>query len=189
MATYERSRETTASPDQVWRFWSDTDTWPSWNPDVRAISLNGPFQSGTTGSMTTGRGTHPITLENVTGRSFDLVTQPMPATVFRFSCRVDPSPAGSRISQGLSMSGALAPIFGPLMGKRIAASFDPILVGLATAAQSGPAAAAAATPPAPPSPEPEAAPPTAPAEPAAPEPPAAAPDGGPATDESSPEAP
>jgi uncharacterized protein YndB with AHSA1/START domain len=137
MAAHERSRDTSAPPGRVWQVWSDPTTWPQWNPDVRAIDLDGPFEAGVTGSMTTGQGTHQIRLENVLGgRSFDLVTSPIPATTFRFHCEVTPTGSGSRISQGVSMSGLLAPIFSPLMGKRIAQSFEPILSGLAGAAEN-----------------------------------------------------
>jgi uncharacterized protein YndB with AHSA1/START domain len=136
MADLERSRETTAPPERVWEIWSDPSTWPRWNPDVKAISLDGPFASGTTGTMTTGAGTHRIRLENVvSGRSFDLVTSPLPATTFRFHCDVTPAAAGSRISQSLGMSGLLAPLFSRMMGGRIAASFERILAGLAREAE------------------------------------------------------
>jgi hypothetical protein len=130
--------QTAATPDRVWAIWSDTTTWPTWNPDVHAISLDGPFQSGATGEMTTGAGTHQIRLEDVVaGRSFDLVTCPIPATTFRFHCEVAPSHEGSRISQGVSMRGFLAPVFLRMMGSRIAESFRPILAGLARAAEDG----------------------------------------------------
>jgi Polyketide cyclase / dehydrase and lipid transport len=136
MATHERSMETPATPESVWTIWSDPTTWSTWNPDVRAVSLDGAFVSGAAGTMTTGAGTHQIRLENVSaGQSFDLVTSPVPATTFRFHCQVTPASTGSRISQSVSMSGLLAPIFSLLMGKRIANSFQPILVGLAKAAE------------------------------------------------------
>jgi Polyketide cyclase / dehydrase and lipid transport len=137
MAVHERSHTTSASPERVWAIWSDTATWPSWNPDVRSITLDGPFSSGTTGTMTTGNGTHKIRLENVvSGRSFDLVTSPIPATTFRFHCEINWEAAGSRISQGVRMSGLLGPIMSPMMGNRIASSFEGILAGLANAAES-----------------------------------------------------
>lgn len=144
MASHEGNLETNASTQLVWELWSDVRTWPSWNPDVSAISLEGPFASGTRGSMTTGNGTHDIRLENVVnGRSFDLVTSPMPATTFRFHCEVQPIATGSRVSQGVELSGTLAFIFSPLMGGRIAQSFTPILEGLAKAAESDRASATA----------------------------------------------
>lgn len=133
---HERSLDTSAPPENVWRIWSDTTTWPTWNPDVRAISLNGPFESGAIGSMTTGAGTHDIHLENVISqRSFDLVTSPAPASTFRFHCEVAPRDGGSRISQAVSMSGLLGPLFSLMMGNRIAGSFEPLLAGLARAAE------------------------------------------------------
>jgi hypothetical protein len=137
MAAHERSRETSAPPARIWGIWSDTSTWPRWNPDVRAVSVSGPFASGTTGSMTTGARTHEIKLENVVdGRSFDLVTAVVPGTTFRFHCEVSAAGAGSRISQGISMSGPLSIIFSPMMGGRIAQSFGPILDGLAREAET-----------------------------------------------------
>jgi hypothetical protein len=138
MAIHERSARSDASPEHVWKLWSAPDTWPDWNPDVRAIALDGPFVSGATGTMTTGQGTHAIRIENVVdGRSFDLVTSPAPASTFRFHCEVVPDAAGSRLSQDVSMSGPLGWLFSLLMGGRIARSFDPILSGLAQATERG----------------------------------------------------
>ncbi len=31
---YGTSVETTASPDRVWKIWSDMSTWGEWNPNV-----------------------------------------------------------------------------------------------------------------------------------------------------------
>jgi hypothetical protein len=93
--------------------------------------------TGTTGSMTTGAGTHDIRLENVDdGHVFDLVMSPIPATSFRFHCEVMPQGSGSTIMQGLTMSGLLVPIMSPMMGYRIAGSFEGILAGLARAAEA-----------------------------------------------------
>lgn len=136
MTSHERSRKTAATAGRVWSIWSNVSTWPQWNPDVRAVSLEGPFATGTTGSMTTGAGTHAIRLENVVqGQSFDLVTSPIPATTLHFHCEVAPEGSGSKISQGVRMSGLVAPIMSRLMGNRIAGSFEPILAGLATEAE------------------------------------------------------
>ena len=136
MATHERSRVTAAPPDRVWDIWSDVSTWPSWNPDVSAVSLDGPFASGTKGGMTTGAGTHAIRLENVvSGHSFDLVTSPVSVTTLRFHCQVVDDANGSGISQGVTKSGLLSPIVSPMMGNQIAGTFDGILNGLATQAE------------------------------------------------------
>jgi len=139
MAMHGQSLETKASPEAVWRLWSAPETWPTWNPDVTAISLNGPFAAGTTGSMTTKRGgTHPITLEEVqAGKGFQLCTKAMPGTTFHFKCEIVPlGSRGSRISQSISMTGGLAPLFSAMMGGNIAKSFEPILKGLAAKAEA-----------------------------------------------------
>src|SRR5947209_5765390 len=90
VATHERSREADAPAERVWRIWSDPSTWPSWNPDVVSISLDGPFAAGTTGKMTTkAGGTHTIRLAEVQeGRSFQLETAPVPLATFTFRCVV-----------------------------------------------------------------------------------------------------
>jgi hypothetical protein len=142
MAAHGRSLETSASPDRVWRLWSDVSTWPAWNPDVEAVSIDGAFGTGATGKMTTrAGGTHAIKLADVQpGRSFRLETSPAPLSTFAFLCEVQASGGGSTISQSVSMRGPLGGVFSAMMGSRIAEGFEPILAGLKTAAESGDAA-------------------------------------------------
>src|SRR5947209_4030936 len=113
MSTDKRTMETKASPEILWRIWSDTSTWGEWNPNVTSMSLDGPFASGTTGTMKTQKDTRSVTITDVQpGRSFDLETSPVPLTVFTFHCEIVPNESGtSTISQGVTMRGALAPIF------------------------------------------------------------------------------
>jgi polyketide cyclase/dehydrase/lipid transport protein len=138
MAIVERSQETKASPQTIWRIWSDVSTWKDWNPNVRSMSLNGPFASGTTGTMVTGQGQHPITLEDVTpGKSFRLETTVVPLTRFSFECAITPGGGGTTtISQGIRVKGPLGGIVGPMMGRQVAASFPTLLKGLATTAEA-----------------------------------------------------
>jgi len=138
MKNHTRSLETRAGPERVWRIWSNTSTWPHWNPDVTAISLEGGFASGSTGTMTTrAGGTHAIRLEDVQpGRRFTLGTSPAPLSTFHFTCEVAPSGNGSRISQGVSMSGPLGGLMSAMMGERMAAGFEALLDGLKKEAES-----------------------------------------------------
>jgi uncharacterized protein YndB with AHSA1/START domain len=138
MKTHERSLQTSAPPEKVWRIWSDISTWPQWNPDVTAISLDGPFANGTTGSMTTkAGGTHKIQLQDVhANRGFTLVTNPAPLSTFHFRCEVSAAPGGSRISQGVSMSGVMGGLMSAMMGERVAEGFTGILAGLKKRAES-----------------------------------------------------
>ena len=138
MADNSRSRETSAAPDQVWRIWSDTKTWPGWNPDMASVDLDGPFASGTTGRMTTkSGGAHKIALQDVAeGRGFTLVSDGLPLTKLHFRCEIAPGASGgSRISQTVTFHGLLSFMGGMALG-RIVPGFDPILEGLATKAEA-----------------------------------------------------
>jgi uncharacterized protein YndB with AHSA1/START domain len=130
---------TSASPERVWRLWSDVGSWPAWNPDVEAVTIDGAFATGTTGRMTTkAGGTHAITRADVQpGRSFRLKTSPAPLSTFSFLCEIEPNGGGSTISQSVSMSGPLGGLFSAMMGRRIAEGFQPLLAGLRAAAESG----------------------------------------------------
>jgi uncharacterized protein YndB with AHSA1/START domain len=138
MKNHARSLETRARPERVWRIWSDTSTWPQWNPDVIAISLDSAFASGTGGTMTTrAGGTHKIELEDVQpGRTFTIRTSPAPLSTFHFKCEVDPAGEGSRISQGVRMTGPLGGLMSAMMGERVAQGFEAILDGLKKEAES-----------------------------------------------------
>jgi hypothetical protein len=139
MATQERSVETAASPEAVWKIWSDTSTWQHWNPDVQAMTLNGPFAAGTTGVMKTKQGTRQMVLSQVVpGRSFRLETTVIPLTRFYFDCQVA-SPAGgrTRVSQAITVGGPLGGLVGGMMGKQIADTFPALLQGLAHEAETG----------------------------------------------------
>ena len=52
MWTNEQSIETTASPEAIWRLWSDVAGWPEWNADIEHIEISGPFTTGSTISLT-----------------------------------------------------------------------------------------------------------------------------------------
>lgn len=139
MASHGRTLETGASPERVWRLWSDVSTWPSWNPDVLSVAIEGPFVSGARGTMTTkAGGTHAITLRDVDpGRSFELETSPIPLGRFHFACQVQPvGTDASTISQTITIRGPLGPVYSAMMGPRIAEGFEPILGGLKAAAEA-----------------------------------------------------
>ncbi len=47
-ATAEGEIEIAASPETVWDVIADLPSWPTWNRNVRSISLDGPFEPGST---------------------------------------------------------------------------------------------------------------------------------------------
>lgn len=134
MAVHRSSMEADAPPEVVWRVWSDPIHWPEWNPDVAEMSLEGPFAQGSGATMRTRAGrTHRMTIVEVSApRRFVLSTRVAPGMRLRFECTVEPIGEGrSRISQGVEMQGPMGALAGRRAGPKIAASFEPILRGLA----------------------------------------------------------
>lgn len=140
MKTYGVSRSTTASPEAVWRVWSDPNNWSRWNSGIGSAEVDGPLANGTRGQMTTDRGsTHDVTFHDVVeGRGFSMSMAGPPLTKFTFNCEIVPNNGGSTIAQNVAISGPLAFLFGPMMGNEMAKHFAPVLDDLAHTAQAHP---------------------------------------------------
>jgi uncharacterized protein YndB with AHSA1/START domain len=132
MAFKEASLETTASPADVWRVWSDVDHWPEWNPDMKESRLDGPLGLGTTGMINTrSGGKHAVVVTHYEeGRSFELESTALPGTKMAIRATITPSGGGSRITQGFEPRGLLAPLVGPMMSGAILKTFNSVLNGL-----------------------------------------------------------
>ncbi len=141
MRTYGVSRATTASPATVRRIWSDPNNWSKWNSGIRAAEVSGPVENGSTGRMTTDRGTaHAVTFHDVVvGRGFSMSMAGPPLTRFTFTCEILPEGAGSSIAQRVAFAGALGSLFAAMMGNEMAKHFVPVLDDLARAAEEQPA--------------------------------------------------
>jgi uncharacterized protein YndB with AHSA1/START domain len=139
MAFREASLETRAAPTAVWRVWSDVDTWPQWNPDMKESRLDGPLRLGITGMINTrSGGKHAVVVTHLEdGRSFELESTAMPGTRMAIRATLTPIQGGTRISQAFEARGLLAPIVGPMMGGMILKTFSSVLAGLKTKVESG----------------------------------------------------
>jgi uncharacterized protein YndB with AHSA1/START domain len=47
--------EVNATPETLWRIWSDPSRWGEWNPDIDHVSLKGPFATSRDPNSRTGR--------------------------------------------------------------------------------------------------------------------------------------
>ena len=139
MAEYGTSVESTASPDRVWRVWSDMSTWGDWNPNVATMDWKGGFVQGSEGVMNTRAGQHHKMrlAEVLPGRSFVLETRVVPGTKFLFHCKVEPAPGGkTKVSQTVEVKGPLGPILAPMMGPQVSKEFGTLLANLARKAEA-----------------------------------------------------
>jgi hypothetical protein len=64
-ATAEGELQIAADPQTVFSVISAVDQWPSWNPDVRSVTLQGPVQPGTVFRWKAGPSTLTSTLRVV----------------------------------------------------------------------------------------------------------------------------
>jgi Polyketide cyclase / dehydrase and lipid transport len=138
VAEYGTSVESTASPEQVWKIWSDMSTWGDWNPNVSTMDWQGAFTQGSEGVMNTRAGQHhKMKLAEVqAGRFFALETSVVPGTTFRFNCRVEPSGGKTKISQMVEVKGPLGPILQGMLGPQVSKEFGTLLANLAKRAEA-----------------------------------------------------
>jgi hypothetical protein len=138
MAEYGTSLETAASPERVWKIWSDMSTWGDWNPNVSTMDWHGGFVSGTDGVMNTRAGQHHKMklLDVQPARFFALETSVVPGTTFRFNCRVEPAGGKTKISQTVEVKGPLGPILQGMLGPQVSKEFGTLLANLANRAEA-----------------------------------------------------
>ena len=138
MSEYGTSVETSATPDKVWKIWSDMSTWGDWNPNVSTMEWQGGFQSGTSGVMNTRAGQHHkmSLVDVVPGRSFALLTSVVPGTTFRFNCRIDAAGGTTKVAQYVEVKGPLGPILGGMLGPQVSKEFGTLLANLAKKAEA-----------------------------------------------------
>ncbi len=117
MFEYSRTVTTTAEPEAVWALWSDTTTWPDWDPAVEAVAIDGGFVAGATGSMTLGGGIEvPVTLEVVEDGTRYLDRLDMGELVIRIDHVVVPSTSGgAEITVRTTIEGPGADDIGPMV--------------------------------------------------------------------------
>jgi uncharacterized protein YndB with AHSA1/START domain len=137
MWTNEESIETTASPEAIWRLWSDVAGWREWNADIEHIEISGPFAAGSTITMTPA-GQDPVELriaEAVEPESF-VDEADLGDVVVRTVHRVERvNDACNRVSYRMEISGPGADSIGPELGPQISGDFPETLAALVERAQ------------------------------------------------------
>lgn len=145
MWTHQYSSETTATPDAIFDLFERVDSWNEWNPGVERIDLNGPFASGTTGTMVM-PGQESLAFRLVwveAGRGFEDETEIREAdVVVRVRHSLDVLPEGrTRITYAATIDGVGADAVGPTIGPAITADFPEVVAALIARAEAAEAAA------------------------------------------------
>jgi hypothetical protein len=103
MTFREASLETSAAPERVGRVWSDVNSWPEWNPDMKESRLDGPLQVGTRGMINTrSGGKHDVVVTQFEdGKSFEPESTALPMTRMAIRATVSPAAGGTRLTHGI----------------------------------------------------------------------------------------
>src|SRR5919201_3642596 len=125
----ERSIETSASPERIWRVWADVASWPEWNGDIERIKLDGAFALGGRIVMTP-IGEEPIELRIAEALEPELFVDEADfgEVVVRTSHRVQPRGSeGAQVTYRLEITGPAADTLGPQIGPEISSDFPEVL--------------------------------------------------------------
>ena len=131
------SEDTRASAEQVWSLYADVAGWPKWDSELDACTLSGPFEAGTSGTLTPkGMTAIPFTLLHVDPqKSFSDETH-LPGAVLKFHHTLEETPEGTRITHTIHLIGPDYDRYAATIGKSIAAHLPPALKKLASLAEA-----------------------------------------------------
>lgn len=128
----EHSIETNASPESIWRLWSDVATWPEWNADIERIEISGAFAAESTISMTPA-GQETVELRIIEASEPDLFVDQadLGEVLVTTTHRIDrEDERRSTVTYRMEISGAAGDSIGPELGPQISGDFPDVLAAL-----------------------------------------------------------
>jgi Polyketide cyclase / dehydrase and lipid transport len=135
---FEASTQTNASSAAVFSLYANVSGWPTWDPDVKAASVNGDFVSGAKGVIAPNGGpkSEIIFTEVVEGKKFAAQCK-LPLCTMRFEHELnDAKGKGTQATHRVIFQGPLAPLFGRLIGSGMRKTLPHALAGLKQAAEA-----------------------------------------------------
>ncbi|WP_022878104.1 hypothetical protein [Microbacterium sp. B19] len=128
----EYTHLTTATAEAVWKRWTTPEDWAIDDPDLREATFPVPVRVGAVGRVVN-HGTPPqkiVFTELQPGYAMNFRIG-LPGASLSFPHRMHATPNGLSVTHAVEISGPLAPVFGLLVGRLIAAGL-PAVVRLVT---------------------------------------------------------
>jgi hypothetical protein len=120
MWTTEVSRKTTATKEQIWKFWADVSNWNIWDKEVETSELFGQFQIGSKGILKPAGGpktkfemTECTNFKSFTDRSV------LPLCKMDFIHTITDTKDGHLITHKVIMTGFMTFLFSKVIGSKI----------------------------------------------------------------------
>lgn len=132
MWEYENSIETSATPEAIWRLWSNVENWGSWNGEIEKIDINGPFAPGTQILMTPpGDDPIPLVIAEAVENKFFVDEARFGDLLLRTTHRIDPIDNNRiRVVYRMEITGSGANEAGPQIGPGITADWPDTMAAL-----------------------------------------------------------
>lgn len=126
-----------AAPECVFALYADVSNWNRWDPDTKASSIDGPFQVGTSGSLTPAKGNtvRMLLTSVVPNRSFTVEAK-VPLFRMVFEHELTPANGVTKVVHRVTFSGALAFLLGRIVGAQVNKGLPTTLANLKAAAEA-----------------------------------------------------
>lgn len=134
---FEASTTINVPTATVFALYADVAGWPSWDPDLKAASLQGAFVSGAVGEVQPHSGPKSALrfVEVVQGTSVRMECK-LPLGMMHFDYELQSQGSATVATHRTTFSGLLAPIWGRLIGSGMKKTLPAALAGLKSKAES-----------------------------------------------------
>jgi len=120
--SYEGSRRSTASPDQVWAVWTDPAGWLG--GPIATAELDGPFEVG--GKITTRVKGYPAvrsTITRIESPRLWIGVAKQPGLTMTYEHVIEPAAGGTVLTERAILTGPFATLMARLLGRRLESTF------------------------------------------------------------------
>ena len=134
---FEASTTINAPASTVFALYANVVGWPTWDPDLKAASLAGPFVSGAVGEVSPHSGPKSALrfVEVIQGKSVRMECK-LPLGVMQFHYELQAQGASTVATHRTTFSGFLAPLWSRLIGSGMKKTLPAALAGLKRTAES-----------------------------------------------------
>jgi hypothetical protein len=132
----EHSIVVQAPAERIFGIYQDVAAWPTWDPDTKRASLDGPFAVGTRGSLTPTKGnTVPMVLTQVEPNACFTVESKIPLFRMVFEHELVPQGGGVKVIHRVTFSGLLSFLLGRMLVKQLNQGLPATLASLKRVAE------------------------------------------------------
>lgn len=121
---------------QIWRRWSDINSWPEWDTDLEVAHANGPFEVGQT-FVFKPKGSRPVTLTLVNVEKYKTFTDctRFPGATMYGTHEMQEEDGALRLTTTMRVTGILGFIWRKLVAQNIVDTLDEQTEALVNAAK------------------------------------------------------